>query len=182
MYKRQGNIQRKGWELAITGTPVRNKNFTWSSAFTFAKTESLVKELAEGLNTYLYGTQRNDFRIENQVGQPWGQAIGRLPKLDAQGKKVAVLNLATIKPLDEHAVTKLAHDSGAIVTVEEHQIAGGMGSAVAELLSQKKPVPQEFVGVKDLFGQSGTQEELIEHYNLGKDAIIYAAKKVITRT
>ncbi|WP_411273305.1 SusC/RagA family TonB-linked outer membrane protein [Daejeonella sp.] len=83
-----GNIQRKGWELAINGTPIKNKNFTWTSSFSFAKTESLVKELAEGLNTYLYGTQRNDFRIENQVGQPWGQAVGRLPKKDAQGKTV----------------------------------------------------------------------------------------------
>jgi len=91
-----GNIQRKGWELAITGTPVRNKNFTWSSAFSFAKTESLVKELAEGLDTYLYGTQRNDFRIENQVGQPWGQAIGRLPKLDAQGKTVYTSTAGTL--------------------------------------------------------------------------------------
>lgn len=83
-----GNIQRKGWELALTGTPVKGKNFTWNSALSFAKTESLVKELAPGLNTYLYGTQRNDFRIENQVGKPWGQAIGRLPKLDAAGKTV----------------------------------------------------------------------------------------------
>ena len=83
-----GNIQRKGWELALTGTPVKGKNFTWNSALSFAKTESLVKELAPGLDTYLYGTQRNDFRIENQVGKPWGQAIGRLPKLDAAGKTV----------------------------------------------------------------------------------------------
>ncbi|HXI00834.1 MAG TPA: SusC/RagA family TonB-linked outer membrane protein [Sphingobacteriaceae bacterium] len=91
-----GNIQRKGWELAINGTPISNNNFTWKSALSFAKTESLVKELAEGLNTYLYGTQRNDFRIENQVGQPWGQMIGRLPKLDAQGKTVYTSTAGTL--------------------------------------------------------------------------------------
>jgi hypothetical protein len=83
-----GNIQRKGWELALNGTPIQNDNFIWKASLNFAKAESIVKELAEGLNTYLYGNQRNDFRIENQVGQPWGQMVGRLPKLDAQGKTV----------------------------------------------------------------------------------------------
>jgi len=102
--------------------------------------------------------------------------------LDAEGIGSIVINLPTIKPLDEAAILAAVSKTRNVVTIEEHQVAGGMGSAVAELLSQKKPVPQEFVGVKDLFGQSGTQEELIEHYNLGKDAIIYAAKKVITRT
>jgi transketolase len=94
---------------------------------------------------------------------------------------VTVLNLATIKPLDEKAIIKLAQDAGALVTVEEHQIAGGMGSAVAECVAKSKPVPIEFIGVHDLFGQSGTPEELIEHYGMGVNAIKAAVLKVIKR-
>jgi transketolase len=102
-------------------------------------------------------------------------------ELDSHGKKVAVMNLATIKPLDEHAVIKLAHDAGAIVTVEEHQIAGGMGSAVAECLASHYPVPIEFIGVKNQFGQSGTPSELIEHYEMGEKHIKEAVHKVLLR-
>lgn len=91
-----GNIQRKGWELSINGIPVRKDNFTWTAILNFAKAESIVKELAPGLNTYLYDTQRNDFRIENQVGQPWGQMIGRKYKLDANGKTVYTSSAGTV--------------------------------------------------------------------------------------
>lgn len=94
---------------------------------------------------------------------------------------VKVLNLSTIKPLDEDAVWRLAHETGAIVTLEEHQIAGGMGSAVAECLARNYPVPIEFIGVKDKFGQSGTPEELIEYYGMGEKAIKEAVKKVLLR-
>jgi transketolase len=93
--------------------------------------------------------------------------------------KTKVLNLASIKPLDEEAVLALAKECKKIVTVEEHQIAGGMGSAVAEFLAQNFPTPIEFVGVRDQFGQSGTPNELIEHYGMGKDAIKEAVKKVL---
>jgi transketolase len=109
------------------------------------------------------------------------KALKVAKELDAQGKKVAVLNLATIKPLDEHAVTKLAHDAGAIVTVEEHQIAGGMGSAVAECLATHFAVPIEFIGVKDRFGQSGKPDELIELYEMGEKHIAAAVHKVLMR-
>lgn len=91
-----GNIQRKGWELTINGTPIRKNNFTWTASVNFSKSESIVKELAEGLNTYLYSTQRNDFRIENQVGKPWGQMVGRMVKLDAQGKTVYTSSAGTV--------------------------------------------------------------------------------------
>ena len=97
------------------------------------------------------------------------------------GLKVKVLNLSTIKPLDEEAVWRLAHETGAIVTVEEHQIAGGMGSAVSECLAKHFPAPIEFVGVKDKFGQSGTPEELIEHYEMGEKHIREAVKRVVLR-
>jgi transketolase len=94
---------------------------------------------------------------------------------------VTVMNLSTIKPLDEKAIIRLAEEAKAIVTVEEHQIAGGMGSAVAECLAKNKPVPIEFIGVKDQFGQSGKPEELIEHYGMGEEAIKAAVKKVLKR-
>ncbi len=102
-------------------------------------------------------------------------------KLEAEGKKVIVMNLATIKPLDTDAIIQLANQAGAIVTVEEHQIAGGMGSAIAECIASHKPVPIEFIGVKDQFGQSGTPDELIEHYGMGEKDIYVAACKVMLR-
>lgn len=100
---------------------------------------------------------------------------------EKEGIKVKVVNLATIKPLDEQTILKVAKETKAIVTVEEHQIRGGMGSAVAEFLAEHYPVPIEFVGVHDDFGQSGTPEELIEHYGMGEKAIREAVKKVLNR-
>ncbi|WP_026898696.1 SusC/RagA family TonB-linked outer membrane protein [Daejeonella oryzae] len=91
-----GNIQRKGWELSISGSPVSKKNFSWNTSLNFAKAESIVKELAEGLDTYLYNSQRNDFRIENQVGKPWGQMVGRMYKTDAQGNTVYTSAAGTV--------------------------------------------------------------------------------------
>ncbi len=97
------------------------------------------------------------------------------------GIKVKVINLSTIKPLDEDTIWRLAHETSAIVTVEEHQIAGGMGSAVAECLAKHYPAPIEFVGIKDKFGQSGKPEELLEHYGMGEKDIEEAVKRVMMR-
>ncbi len=101
--------------------------------------------------------------------------------LETAGTNVNVINLATIKPLDEKAIVDAAKETGAIVTLEEHQIAGGMGSAVAECLASNFPVPIEFLGVKDEFGQSGKPDELIEHYGMGVEAIKRAVLKVVGR-
>lgn len=101
--------------------------------------------------------------------------------LEKKGIKVKVMNLATIKPLDTASIIALAKETKKIVTVEEHQIAGGMGSAVAECLAENYPSPIEFVGVKNLFGQSGTPAELIEHYEMGVTHIIQAVERVLTR-
>jgi transketolase len=109
------------------------------------------------------------------------KALKVAQKLEDEGKEVVVLNLATIKPLDEHAIIKLAHETGGIVTVEEHQIAGGMGSAVAECLAAHFPVPIEFIGVKDQFGQTGKPDELIEHYGMGEKDIYAAVQRVMLR-
>lgn len=102
-------------------------------------------------------------------------------ELETEGLKTKVMNLSSIKPIDTDGILALAKECKALVTVEEHQIAGGMGSAVAEVLAQNFPVPIEFVGVKDKFGQSGTPAELIEHYGMGKDSIKEAVKKVLKR-
>lgn len=102
-------------------------------------------------------------------------------ELESEGIKTKVMNLSSIKPIDMNAIITLAKECKKIVTVEDHQIAGGMGSAVAEVLAQNFPVPIEFVGVKDKFGQSGTPDELIEHYGLGKNSIKDAVRKVLKR-
>ncbi|MDE1975618.1 MAG: transketolase family protein [Patescibacteria group bacterium] len=109
------------------------------------------------------------------------KALKVAKQLEESGKSVTVLNLSTIKPLDEDAIVRLATEAGAIVTVEEHQIAGGMGSAVAECLAKHFPVPVEFIGVRDQFGQSGKPEELIEHYGMGEKHILQAVHKAILR-
>jgi len=101
--------------------------------------------------------------------------------LEKKGIEVEVMNLSTIKPLDEEAVVELAKRVGKIVTVEEHQIAGGMGSAVAECLAKNYPVPMEFVGVNNQFGQSGTPEELLKHYGMDENGIIKSVQRILKR-
>jgi transketolase len=109
------------------------------------------------------------------------KAIMVAKELESEGIKTKVMNVASIKPLDSEEIIKLAKETKCIVTVEEHQIAGGLGGAVAEVLAQNYPVPMEFVGVKDKFGQSGTPDELIEYYGMGKNSIKEAVKKVLKR-
>ena len=101
--------------------------------------------------------------------------------LEGEGIGVSVLNLSTIKPIDKNAIVALAKNTGRVLTIEEHQIAGGMGSAVSEIVSQNCPVPMEFVGVNDKFGQSGNPEELIEYYGMGISDIKKKAKKLLGR-
>lgn len=109
------------------------------------------------------------------------RALVAAKELEAQGIKTKVLNLSSIKPIDADAVIHLAKETKKIVTVEEHQTAGGMGSAVAEVLAQNCPAQIEFVGVQDKFGQSGTPNELVEHYGMGVESIKEAVKKVLAR-
>ncbi|MDO8493268.1 MAG: transketolase family protein [bacterium] len=102
-------------------------------------------------------------------------------QLETDGVKVLVLNLHTIKPIDSEAIISAAKRAGAVVTAEEHQVNGGMGSAVAEVLAANHPVPIEFIGVHDRFGQSGKPEELMEYYGMGVKDIVAAVKKVMSR-
>jgi transketolase len=109
------------------------------------------------------------------------EALKAAQSLEARGVRVSVINAHTIKPLDTATILKAASESGAVVTVEEHQVAGGLGSAVAELLAATRPVPIEFVGVKDRYGQSGTTAELYKEYGLDSEAIQRAVENVLKR-
>jgi len=108
-------------------------------------------------------------------------ALVAAKELEEEGIGSVVLNSHTIKPLDEKTIIELVKETGAVVSVEEHQAIGGLGSAISELLVQNNPAPMEFIGVKDVFGQSGTQEELIAEYKLDSNSIIEAVNKVLSR-
>ena len=107
------------------------------------------------------------------------KALEAAKELEQEGIFVTVINNSAIKPLDEEMTLKWAKKSKAIITLEEHQIAGGMGSAIAEFLSENYPLPIKFMGIKDTFGQSGQSEELLEKYNLNKEAIKQTVKEMI---
>ena len=102
-------------------------------------------------------------------------------ELKNEGIDAMVINNHTIKPMDEKTIIAAAKETGAVVTVEEHQIAGGMGSAISEILAKNYPVPMEFVGMKDRFGESGEPTELIEALGMGMNSIKNAVHKVLKR-
>ncbi|MBI2454135.1 MAG: transketolase family protein, partial [Parcubacteria group bacterium] len=102
-------------------------------------------------------------------------------ELEKEKISAAVVNIHTIKPFDSDTILKYADKTRAVVTVEEHQIHGGLGGAVAELLANEMPTPLEFIGVHDSFGESGKPEELIEKYGMGVGSIKKAVKKVLSR-
>jgi len=101
--------------------------------------------------------------------------------LEAEGKSVEVINMHTIKPLDEAAIIKSVARTGCVVTAEEHQANGGLGDSVAQVLSRHNPAPQEYVAVNDTFGESGKPLELLAKYGLGKENILAAVEKVLQR-
>lgn len=102
-------------------------------------------------------------------------------ELEKEGVGVLVLNSHTVKPLDEVAILDAAKRAGAVVTVEEHQVMGGLGGAIAELLAKKLPTPTEFIGMQNTFGESGPPNELIEKYGMGAKDIVAAVKRVMKR-
>jgi transketolase len=109
------------------------------------------------------------------------EALLAAKKLEKEGVSVEVLNNHTVKPLDKEGILQSVKKTKAVVTVEEHQIAGGMGSSVVELLAQEFPVPVEMIGIKDRFGESGEPAELLEAFGLTSPALVQAIKKVIKR-
>lgn len=106
-------------------------------------------------------------------------AVEAKDMLKAIGINVRVIDIHTIKPIDKEIIIKAARETGAIVTAEEHNVVGGLGSAVAEVLVENYPVPVKMVGVKDKFGKSGKPAELLEEYGLTADNIVKSVKEVI---
>jgi len=102
-------------------------------------------------------------------------------KLRSEGIEASVIDLHTIKPLDQELLIEEAHRTHAFVVCEEHQIWGGLGSAVARLLSQEHPVVMEFVAIQDTYSESGKPEELFQKYGLAATHIVSAAKRVLSK-
>lgn len=126
--------------------------------------------LKEGTDVTLIGT-----------GIMVSKAMEAAELLAADGISAAVVNISTIKPLDNALITEMAQKTGAVVTAEEHNIYGGLGSAVAEVLVENCPVPMARVGVEDKFGESGLPDELLEKYGLTAANIAAKAKAIIAK-
>ncbi|NLO20697.1 MAG: transketolase family protein [Syntrophomonadaceae bacterium] len=107
------------------------------------------------------------------------RAIQAWELLSREGISVSVVDMHTIKPLDQELLIKKAKETGAILTVEEHSIIGGLGSAVCEIVSEYYPVPVLRMGIKDQFGQSGRPEELLQHYGLGVEDIVQKVRNLL---
>ncbi|EGW37123.1 transketolase family protein [Desulfosporosinus sp. OT] len=108
-------------------------------------------------------------------------ALEAAAELAAEGISVSVVNVASVKPLDEETIVRVAQQTKAVVTAEEHNIIGGLGSAVAEVLSEKMPTPMVRIGLKDTFGESGAPQELLEKYGLTKVDLVKAVHEVLTK-
>ena len=115
------------------------------------------------------------------IGVMVSRALEAAGELAKEGIDCRVLNMPTLKPIDEAAVVKAAGETGAIVTAEEHQEHGGLGSIVARIVARRHPVPMEFVAVKDVFGMSGKPEELLERYGLTSEDIVKAVREATKR-
>jgi transketolase len=110
-----------------------------------------------------------------------GAAIVAHERLKGEGVNVRVLDMATVKPLDEEAVRRAAMETGAIVTAEEHLIHGGLGARVAQAVATSHPVPMEFIGLHDTYAESGDAAQLLEKYGLTADSIVAAVRRVVER-
>ncbi len=108
-------------------------------------------------------------------------ALVAAKELEAEGIQTLVVNTTTVKPLDEEGILNFTEKSQAVVSVEDHQVAGGLGSAISEVLAKTTPLPMEFIGLQNTFGESGKPEELLTKYGMGVKAIKEAVKKVIAR-
>jgi transketolase len=109
------------------------------------------------------------------------KALEAAEELAGVGIKVAVVNIASVKPLDVETIVRLAKQTRAVVTAEEHNIIGGLGSAIAEVLGEMLPTPMVRVGLKDTFGESGRPQELLEKYGLTKEALVKAVHVVLAK-
>jgi transketolase len=139
-------------------------------------TEGLPFEIGKA-QFFSKGTDISIFACGHMV---WN-AIEAGKLLEAEGLSVEIVNIHTIKPLDEEAVLASIRKTGCAVTAEEHNVLGGLGESIARVTAKHHPVPIEMVGTQDTFGESGTPAQLLEKYGLSPDHIVEAAKKVISR-
>ncbi len=109
------------------------------------------------------------------------EAMQAAKNLEQEGIHAEVINMHTVKPIDRETLITSVKKTGSVVTAEEHQIAGGLGSVVAEVLSEEYPIPIEYVGVRDQFGQTGDPNELMKYYHVDREAIMVAVRDVIRR-
>ena len=128
----------------------------------------------------LHLKEGNDVTIFATGHLVW-EALEAAKTLDAEGISAEVINLHTIKPLDNEAILKAVKNTKCVVTAEEHMLNGGLGDSIAQLLSRNTPTPIEMVGMDDSFGESGPPMKLMEKYGIDRNAIVESAKKVITR-
>ncbi len=108
-------------------------------------------------------------------------ALEAATQLEAEGISVSIVNVASVKPLDEETIVRVAKQTKAVVTAEEHNIIGGLGSAIAEVLGEKQPTPMVRVGLEDTFGESGRPQELLEKFGLTKENLVKAVREVLTK-
>jgi transketolase len=99
-------------------------------------------------------------------------------KLEEKGTEVLVVNISTIKPADEETIVELAKKTGKVITVEDHQVMGGLGGMIAEVLAKNHPTPMEFIGLQDTFAESGSPKDLIKKYKMDEEAIEEAVKRM----
>ena len=138
--------------------------------------ENQIFEIGKALHL----TEGTDVTIVATGHLVW-EALEAAKTLNEKGISAEVINIHTIKPLDDEAIIKSVSKTGCIVTAEEHNYLGGLGESVSRVLALHKPTPQEFIATNDTFGESGTPEQLMEKYGLNKEAIISAAETVIKR-
>jgi len=130
---------------------------------------------------YVFWVSENPLATIFTTGYMLHYALLAAKELEQEGIQVLVANVSTIKPLDEETILSFAKTTKAFVSVEDHQVMGGLGGAVSEFTAKNIPIPMEFIGLQDTFAESGSPKELIEKYQMGKDSIKQSVRKVIAR-
>lgn len=129
----------------------------------------------------VFWTSENPKAVIFATGYMLYFALLAAKNLESEGINVLVANVSVIKPCDEETIAELAKQTGRVVTVEDHQVTGGLGGMIAEVLAKKQPTHMEFVGLQDTFAESGNWKDLIKKYKMDENAIAKAVKKVIER-
>lgn len=151
--------------------------------FTRDKTPTMTTEETpfERGKMYDYWITENPQATIFAMGYMLHYALVAAKELESEGINVLVVNTPTIKPFDTEGLKRFTEVSKAVVTVEDHQVMGGLGGTIAEELAKTTPLPMEFIGLQDTFAESGTPKELVEKYGMGTASIKEAVKKVISR-